>query len=54
MKTLTSLLLAIAIALSPTAFAVVDDSHSRAMEVATPYVKHGYSVRDEFCFLWVA
>ncbi len=48
MKTLTSLLLVIAIALSTTAFAVVDDSHSRALEIATPYVKQGYIVRDEF------
>ena len=48
MKKLTSLLLAVAIALSTAAFAWVDDSHSRAMEIAAPYVKQGYLVRDEF------
>jgi hypothetical protein len=48
MKKLTSLLLSIAIALSTTAFAWVDDSHSRAMSIATPYVKEGYLVREEF------
>lgn len=48
MKRLTPLLLAVAIALAPTAFAWVDDSHSRAMEIATPYVKQGFLVREEF------
>lgn len=48
MKTTTSFLLVIAIALSTTAFAVVDDSRSRALEIATPYVKQGYLVREEF------
>jgi hypothetical protein len=48
MKKFTALVLAAAIAISSTAFAWVDDSHSRAMEIAAPYVKQGYLVREEF------
>jgi hypothetical protein len=34
--------------MAPAARAVVDDAHSFALEVATPYVEKGFTVREEF------
>lgn len=49
MKTLTRLFLTLLTAIAvPLAFAYVDDAHSRAMEAATPAVKEGYLVRQEY------
>jgi hypothetical protein len=36
------------LALAPAARAVVDDAHSFALEAATPYVKKGFTVREEY------
>jgi len=48
-KTLTRrILVLIAIALAPLAFAYVDDAHSRAMEAAMAAVKDGFLVRQEY------
>ncbi|MEO6741850.1 MAG: hypothetical protein ABIP20_16515 [Chthoniobacteraceae bacterium] len=49
MKTLSRLILIFIAAVTlPVAFAYVDDAHSRAMEAATPAVKEGYLVRQEY------
>lgn len=48
-KTLSRLILIFIAAVTlPVAFAYVDDAHSRAMEAATPAVKEGYLVRQEY------
>ena len=49
MKKLTRFLLILVAAIAlPIAYAYVDDAHSRAMEAATPAVKEGYLVRQEY------
>ncbi len=48
MKTIAALLLSSFALLVPNAHAYVDDAHSRAMEAATPAVKDGFQVRQEY------
>jgi hypothetical protein len=52
--TFLCLLFAVLLAAAPSALAVVDDAHSFALEAATPYVKEGYAVREEYWAGWLA
>jgi hypothetical protein len=52
--TFLCLLVAVLLAVAPSGMAVVDDAHSFALEAATPYVKDGYAVREEFWGGWLA
>jgi hypothetical protein len=51
---LLCLLFAVLLAVAPSGIAVVDDAQSFALEAATPYVKDGYAVREEFWGGWLA
>lgn len=51
--TFLCLLAALWIGSAPLGFAVVDDAHSFALELATPQVKDGYAVREEHWAGWL-